>query len=201
MVKKFKNKYRIESTRLQNWDYGWQANYFITICTKNREHYFGEISEGKMQLSKIGEIAETEWQKTFEMRPDMNLFQGEFVVMPNHFHAVIGIGENQYNTDISTMHCGSGETTMHCGSGKITMHCDSTDKPKNKFGPQSKNLAAIVRGFKSAVTINARKINPYFCWQSLFHDSIIRNKTSFDRVKNYIINNPLKWKEDDYHKK
>ncbi len=38
----YKNKYRVESTRLQNWDYGWNGKYFITIVTKNRQHFFGK---------------------------------------------------------------------------------------------------------------------------------------------------------------
>jgi hypothetical protein len=76
-MSKFQNKYRIPSTRLQNWDYRWAGLYFITICTENREHYFGEITNRKMTLSEIGEIVESEWLKTFEMRPDMNLWMGE----------------------------------------------------------------------------------------------------------------------------
>ena len=61
------------------------ASYFVTICTKNRAHYFGEIVKGKMHLNDIGNIAEQEWIKTLALRPDMNLELGEFVVMPNHF--------------------------------------------------------------------------------------------------------------------
>lgn len=50
-----------------------------------------------MNLSEIGGIVKSEWNKTFDMRADMNLEMGEYVVMPNHFHAIIGIGENRYN--------------------------------------------------------------------------------------------------------
>ncbi len=176
---KFKNKYRIESTRLRNWDYRWAGAYFITVCTKNRKCYFGDVKNGKMNLSSIGVIVRHEWLKTFEMRPDMNLQMGEFVVMPNHFHAVVIIGDNEYNTD--------GGGTMHDGP-----------EPKNKFGPQSKNLASIIRGFKIGVTTNARKINPNFAWQPGFYDHIIRNKKSFNAISKYIINNPLKWENDKF---
>jgi len=96
----FKNKYRIESFRLKNWDYRNAGAYFITICTKNRAHYFGEIADREMQLSEIGKIVENEWIKTPEIRPDMNLKQGEFVVMPNHFHAILIIGQNEYNIQL-----------------------------------------------------------------------------------------------------
>lgn len=58
MCEKYLNKYRISSTRLQNWDYGNNAAYFITICMRNRKHFFGEISNGEMQLTNIGKIVE-----------------------------------------------------------------------------------------------------------------------------------------------
>ena len=94
---KFKNKYRIPSARLQNWDYGSPGLYFITICTKDRNHYFGEIENDEMVLNELGLIVNTEWEKTLEIRPDMNLELGEFITMPNHFHAIIMIGENKFN--------------------------------------------------------------------------------------------------------
>ena len=102
MPDQFQNKYRIESARLRHWDYSWNAFYFVTICTKNREHFFGDVLVGKdalpyVSLSEIGKIVETEWLKTFEMRPDMNLEMGEFMIMPNHFHPMIGIGDNEFN--------------------------------------------------------------------------------------------------------
>ena len=97
MTDKFRNKYRISSTRLQTWDYGNKGAYFITICTRNNVHFFGEIVDEQMQLNEIGKIAEQEWIKTPEIRSDMNLELGEFVVMPNHFHGILIIGENQYN--------------------------------------------------------------------------------------------------------
>ena len=194
---KFKNKYRIPSTRLQNWDYGWNAPYFVTICTKNRKHFFGEIVDGEIKLSEIGKIVETEWLKSFEMRPDMNLLMGEYIIMPNHFHGIIIIGKNKYNTKRDT-----GRDTEHDINGRDAMHCVSTvntTNPKNKFGPQSKNLASIIRGFKIGVTINARKINPDFAWQPRFHDHIIRNNIAYRRISNYIINNPSNWKGDKFN--
>jgi REP element-mobilizing transposase RayT len=192
---KFRNKYRIPSTRLQHWDYRWAGAYFITICTHNRMHWFGEIVDGVMKLSEIGNIVQSEWLKTFELRPDMNIWMGEFVVMPNHFHAIIGIGKNEYNTQRDTQRDTQRRDAMHCVS---TDKPDKPDEPQNQFGPQSKNLASIVRGFKSSVTIAARKINPGFQWQPRFYDHIIRNDESFQTISNYIINNPARWQEDKF---
>ena len=198
---KYKNKYRITSVRLQKWDYGSNASYFVTINTKNRLHYFGKIHETQMQLSEIGKIAEAEWLKTFEMRPDMNLLMADFVVMPNHFHAIIIIGVNKFNLDNAAngRDAKNAEKFIHNGEEirRIeAMHCISTEaeSSKNQFGPQSKNLAAIIRGFKSAVTINARKIDGQFAWQPSYHDHIIRNSTAFNNISTYIKNNPKNWK-------
>lgn len=91
MPDKFKNKYRIPSARLQNWDYGWNAAYFITICTQNRECDFGKIVDDQMILSEIGAIVQYYWN----LIPTHFLFVelGEFVVMPNHVHGIIRINK------------------------------------------------------------------------------------------------------------
>ena len=214
MSEKFKNKYRIPSSRWQQWDYRSVGIYFITICTKNRIHYFGEIENGKMNLNELGKIVNQEWMKTIEMRPDMNLEIGEFIVMPNHFHAVIRIGKNRYNEngEWDQTVCGDGDGCADaCGEGvgRDAMHCVSTGKrnaimsnhPKNQFGVQSKNLASIIRGFKSSVTTYSKK-HGFSCfeWQARYHDHVIRNPYSFERIQNYIINNPRNWKEDTFNK-
>ncbi len=198
MSEKFHNKYRISSARLQNWDYGSNAAYFITICTQNREHFFGEIENGKMKLSVIGNLVESEWLKTPEIRQDMNLQLDVFVVMPNHFHGILIIGENKYNIKNGTERWTQCRDAMH-GVSADDQPSDVTHDTTNHFGPQSKNLASIIRGFKSAVTTNARKIHADFAWQPRYHDHIIRNNESFQKIKNYICENPLKWGNDKFY--
>ncbi|PCH99303.1 MAG: hypothetical protein COB81_11510 [Flavobacteriaceae bacterium] len=203
-MKKYKNKYRIPSARHPDWDYGANADYFVTICTHNHQHFFGKISNGIMILSNIGEIVRFEWVKSFEMRPDMNLTMFEYVVMPNHFHAIIGIGKNKYND-------GMGRDAMPCVSIPANMDFDNVKGDGNvngkgdampcvsTFGPQSKNLASIIRGFKTGVTQNAQQKNANFKWQGRFYDHIIKNEKSFQNISNYIINNPRKWADDKFH--
>ncbi|MCP4552324.1 MAG: hypothetical protein GY834_09850 [Bacteroidetes bacterium] len=185
MTDKYQNKYRIPSARLQNWDYGWNAPYFVTICTQNRECYFGDIDGGKIQLSEIGEMAKKYWNEIPEHFPFVKL--DAFVVMPNHVHGIIIInkpddGRDDENVETQNFASLQGQT-----------------KPKNQFGPQSKNLASIIRGFKIGVTKNARQIHADFAWQSRFHDHIIRNDKSFEKIKSYIIENPLKWNDDKFY--
>jgi len=87
---------------------------------------------------------------------------------------------------------------MLCVSTNIKMR---GDKYTNKFGPQSKNLPSIIRGFKSAVTKRAKIINPDFSWQRNYYEHIIRDEKSFKTILEYIINNPLKWNEDKYYER
>jgi putative transposase len=229
MSGKYQNKYRIPSARLQTWDYGNNGSYFITICTHNREHYFGQVVNDEMQLNEIGKLVEQEWIKTTVLRPDMNLELGNFVVMPNHFHAILIIGGNEYNsgrTDamhrVSTINAirDSGDTDAIRDSDRTdAMHRVATTPAAantaiNNFGPQSKNLASIIRGFKSSVTTQVKKMGidvdamrrinrdatqgvPTI-WQPRFHDHIIRDAGSFERIQNYIADNPKNWKEDKF---
>ena len=143
-----------------------------------------------MNLNDAGRMVE-KWYDALENKyPDKKCHQ--MVVMPNHFHAIIIIGENEYNRP------GDTDAVVR----RDAMHRVSTTAPNgpaNKFGPQSKNLASIIRGFKSAVTINARKIHSGFAWQSRFHDHIIRDEQSYQNISEYIINNPAKWEDDKFY--
>src|SRR5262245_38528195 len=105
MPDKFLNKYRIPSARLSNWDYSSNGAYFLTICTANRRKYFGEIINGEMQFSKIGEIANECWRQIPDHFPYFYL--DEFVIMPNHIHGIVLI-EKPYSDNRKG--CNVGET-------------------------------------------------------------------------------------------
>ena len=136
-------------------------------------------------MSSIGDVAHDEWFKTPRLRPDMNLELGEFVVMPNHIHGIIIIGENEYNSDR--------RDAMH----RVSTHTQ-TNTAKNQFGPQRKNLASIIRGYKSAVTTYARKNQIDFAWQRRFYEHIIRSPDDYDRISKYIAENPENWNQDKF---
>lgn len=91
----YKNRYRIESTRLKEWDYSSRGYYYITICTKNREMLFGNVVNGKIVLSEIGKTVDSEWLKSFEIRPE--LLCDEYCIMPNHIHGIVFINGNNEN--------------------------------------------------------------------------------------------------------
>ena len=119
---KYKNKFRIPSARLNGYDYSQSAAYFITICTKNRENFFGEIQNQKMAYTEIGEIAKKYWSEIPNHFPFVIL--GEYVIMPDHMHGILIFDK----TD------------------------EKSTRKRQEFGPQSQNLAAVIRGYKSGVT-------------------------------------------------
>jgi putative transposase len=199
MPEKFQNKYRIPSTRLQTWDYSWNAHYFVTICTKDREHFFGEIINEEMQLSEIGKLANKFWLEIPEHFPFVEL--GNFVIMPNHLHGILIINKSKENDKSEILKPEYSKSDNVKSENVETRHClVSTDSiGQKRYQNQGKNtLSSIVGAFKSIVTKSARKIYPYFSWQSRFHDHIIRNDNSHNRISDYILNNPSKWAEDKF---
>lgn len=204
MHQKFQNKYRGQSTRLQSWDYSSEGSYFITICTKNSQHFFGKVIDGKMILSEIGKVVEEEWIKSIGMRPEMEIQLGEFVVMPNHFHGIINIRRAATHRGPDCVPDGANDDGARCAPSfpnLVAMRRDRTEASasakKNQFGSQSNNIASIIRGFKSAVTCWCKKNGfPNFGWHPLFHDHIIRDEKAYFNISNYIRNNPKKWEKD-----
>ena len=88
----FQDKYRVESIRLHGYDYSQNGMYFVTVCTNDRVCLFGRIDHKKMVLNQFGLIIEQCWEDLPNHYP--NFIQDEFVVMPNHIHAIIIINNH-----------------------------------------------------------------------------------------------------------
>ena len=179
---KFKGTYRIPSARAHWHDYE-GGEYFVTICTQNREHFFGEIVNGEMRLSEVGKMAEKCIQEVHNhfSNADVPLY----VVMPNHVHIIIIIDR----PNVETQHIASQSTETQ---NVASLQCDV----RQGFGPQSQNLSSIVRGIKIGTTVYAHRNNIPFAWQARFHDRIIRNQEEMNRIAEYIENNVARWKYD-----
>lgn len=165
----YKNKYRIPANRLNGWDYGSAGFYFVTICTKDKQPYFGNIissDNGAALLpTQIGSIAYNYWIEIPKHFPFVEL--DEFVIMPDHVHGVLLINNPEHHAW----------------------------KP-NQFGPQSMNLPSIIRGYKASVKKHANTNNIPFDWQTRYYDRIIRNENELQVIRQYIINNPMNWLEN-----
>jgi len=140
---KFLNKYRIESNRMPRWDYSGNGLYFITMITNHRICWFGKIKNKKMILSEYGKIAKSEWDKSFEIRNE--LFLDEFVLMPNHLHAIVILKKlNNHNVDeMNNTHGNDNQSNEQSDHGEQT-----------KFFRKPKSVSSFVAGYKSATTNN-----------------------------------------------
>ncbi|MBI1937507.1 MAG: transposase [Ignavibacteriales bacterium] len=180
---KYQNTFRIESARLQEWDYLNPWWYYITINTKNHVEYFGDVANGKMILNELGHIVDEEWIKTKSLRPYVDL--DYYVIMPNHFHGILIIDQNV-------------ETRR--GESLLQQKTNTSQKNESisQFGKPIKNsLSVIINQFKGSVKRRANK-NSYtdFSWQSRFYDRMIRNEKELFNIRKYIEQNPAKWSFD-----
>jgi putative transposase len=183
MCSLLRNKFVIGSKRYHGFDYSSRGNISLPFVQKTEFTGLGKWKMGVMILSDLGKYLQNEWLKTPDIRPDMNIILDEFVIMPDHFHAIIIIGYNQYNQNGP----GYRGNAMHGVSIEYNQY-------QNEFGPQLKNLSSIIRGIKSAVTTNAKKQRMDFQWLTRYHDHIIRSHNELQRIRKYIMENPQKWK-------
>jgi len=183
----FRNKYRIESSRLTGYDYSSAGWYFVTICTGNRIKYFGDIVVvetskldvstthsdvsaapiARMHLSEIGQIADYYWNEIPNHFSNVNL--DVYQIMPNHIHGII-----QLLPFVETPKLGV------------------STNPRPTIG-------IIINQFKRICTITTKNANLKFKWQPRFHDHIIRDNGDLELIRTYIKNNPRNWNEDKFN--
>lgn len=195
MSDKLEKRYKDHSSRLQNWNYGWNGSYFVTICTSDRIHYFGEIEDGKMKFSGIGIIAKKFWHEILNHVQHVKL--DAFVVMPNHIHGILILdGNNRRDKAVNRRDKACLVPTTTTNSNKSSNNLSQTIG-QTRFQNQGKNtVSSIIGSYKSAVTKHAHRLGFDFAWQARFHDHIIRDKSEFKRIQNYILNNPSNWNDD-----
>lgn len=166
------------SIRLKGYDYSQAGLYFITICLEGRQCLFGKIENGEMMLNDAGKVANQCWLEIPNHFPDSVLH--EHIIMPNHVHGIIELTR----TDESSA---------------------SGPKKENKFQKMiPRSIGSIVKGYKIGVTKWFRNTMPddfpreRQIWQRNYYEHIIRDEGAYERISNYIINNPLKWKGDKF---
>ena len=185
----FQNRYRIPSARAPWHDYngGW---YFVTICTANRNHYFGEIIPDHkginvMHLSEMGRYADAQIRNIQSDYPYCAI--PIWVVMPNHIHLMVKID------GLKTPDRNGLNQTAQNNRWKNPNEIDSGMK---SISDRRGWLSVAVGGMKRAVShfSNANQIP--FGWQTRFHEHIVRNPMEWCRIAHYIENNVARWKTD-----
>jgi REP element-mobilizing transposase RayT len=165
-----------------------------------------------MILNENGKIAQQCWMEIPEHFPDVTLH--EFIIMPNHIHGIVEIvGANKYSPQTGIINnspqTGTNNGSPHSGENncpsKTGANVYSPENRANVYSPlrsPSKTIGSVVRGFKIGVMKRIRSTSVVkTIWQRNYYEHIILNEQSFDRISEYIINNPLKWNLDLFHQK
>lgn len=178
----FRKKYRIPSARATWHDYNGGA-YFVTICTRDMVHYFGEIVGGEMNMTEIGEYV----QQCIKNIPQHNTYANvpAFVVMPNHVHLIVIIDDE--NAD------------SICRDVPWRVSTYGKNETMQTIANQQGRLSTMIGGFKQSVTRYANANSISFAWQTRFHDRIIRDCDEINRIAEYIENNVARWESDEFH--
>lgn len=172
-----------ESIRLKGYDYSQKGAYFVTICTYKHKCLFGDMKNGKMGLNDAGRVVEKCWDNIPEHFPHVKLH--EFIIMPNHIHGILSVGAKNFSPVRGNHPPVRGN---HPPAGN--------ERPRGT----SKTIGSVVRGFKIGVTKWMRN-NKIICnvWQRNYYEHVIRDENDLNRIRGYIVNNPLKWAEDKYY--
>ncbi|MCM1489935.1 MAG: transposase [Muribaculum sp.] len=157
--------------------------FFITICTKNRFHYFGEIENAEMHLSNLGMFLYNQLFIANEINKCIEVLL--FVVMPNHLHAIIYVKPNSLNFSLNS--------PIQQRSPNPSLRANSTCQ---RHVP---TLSRYVNSLKGSVTKYAKSLSLQFEWQSRYHDHAIRNLNEMNRISEYIMNNVSNWKQDCFY--
>lgn len=185
------NEHRRRSLRLKGYDYSQAGAYFVTVCAYGKACLFGEVEGGIMRLNGYGEIVASEWTRSAQLR--LEIVCGEFVVMPNHFHGIVNIVGAYGNTPDKQ------EVANSRNKGVLPY-----EKGVLPYAPtsSSRNVGSMVRGFKGAASrrINQLRSTPGDpVWQRNYYEHVIRDDADYNRIAEYVVNNPQRWTEDSLH--
>ena len=200
------------SIRLKGYDYSQVGLYFITICCKDRKYRFGKIENHEMTLNEYGMIAYNEWIKLTERFSNFEL--DVFQIMPNHMHAIIALNNvgagftpalySAHNNDEIFGQSPNGQPQ------RLPLHI--TDNDNRATAMVAHTIGDIIGAYKSLVANECLKIwktkwvgakptpKKGKLWQTNYHEHIIRNQQSYQKISEYIVNNPAKWLENKFYK-
>ena len=194
------------SIRLKHYDYSQPGAYFVTICTHNRECLFGEIVNGALVLNDAGKMVEKWW---YELNTKfLNIETDAHIIMPNHFHGIIII----VGADLCV--CPENADLRVCPENADLCVCPNINNNDNYRGEhihQGEHIGSplhkIVQWFKTMTTndyiknVRTNNWKPFNkkLWQRNYYEHIIRNEIELNKIREYILYNPLNWETDEYY--
>ncbi len=185
-----------QSIRLPQYDYSSEGYYFITLCARERENLFGEIIDDKMILNSLGKIIREEWVSLvcyYNGRVLLDIF----VIMPNHFHAIIILNPDIKNIARATLAVARDVTN------RVNI-IQKRQAPYRAGASPAPTLGHIVGSFKSRCfqkwRLYVENNNLYDMslkiWQRNYYEHIIRDEKDYENIWQYIEYNPAKWAWD-----
>lgn len=223
-MKKFQNKYRIPSARLQNWDYGSNGAYFITICVDKMQCLFGDVvsvavcdadvsnadvshadvSHADVETRLIASVQDAIDKKSEMQLNELGKIAHEiWQEIPNKFPFVeLGNFVIMPNHMHGILIINKSVETRFIASKNANANAENN---KGGFAGNNnpmlhENVSHIIRWYKGRCSFEIRKIHANFNWLARFYDHIIRDSRAFETIQNYIEENPSKWLKDKFHK-
>jgi len=169
-----------KQTKIKNFSYTADGIYFITLCAKDRQRLFGSIVNGEMLLSEAGKQIQETWMHISNLYTNISL--DEFIIMPNHFHAILIL--------------------LGAGAYKIEYQQNQgvfENEAYQELAPRICSLADIMRDFKSYTSHVYYLDTNHILWQRGYYEHIIRSDIELDHVRKYIKDNIINWEHDDYN--
>lgn len=152
------------------------------------------LPEARMILNEHGKIADRQWYWLAEQYPYVVLH--EFIIMPNHIHGIIEINTAVTGRDLTNDDgwVGTGRDLSNNNDRR-----EGTDRDLSV--PKIKSVSELMGAYKMTVSKKIHESgDAAFEWQRSFHDHIIRNQESYEKILNYIINNPNSWDQVKFFK-
>jgi REP element-mobilizing transposase RayT len=165
------------SIRIPDYDYSQPGAYFITMITHGRDRLFGEVRDGKMQLTEAGQIVWEIWNSLPGRYPQIGV--GTACVMPDHFHGIVNILPSSVRAFYEMPLLKTGITQME---------------------RRRMTLPLVVGYFKmnTAKRINLlRGLEGVPVWQRNYYEHVIRSDEDYGRIRSYIESNIENWEEDE----
>jgi len=186
------DKHHRRSIRLKDYDYSQPGAYFVTICTHQKEFLFGNIFDGQMRLSAVGALVLNVWEGLQQRFPTIEL--DAFAVMPNHVHCIIVIASVEAGLALP-------DNSHPVGAGLALPRAQQAAPLQIVQGAASSapTLGDIIRAFKSISAIQGNRLllrTGVPLWQRNYYEHIIRDDNSLNRIREYIITNPMRWELD-----
>jgi len=212
-------KHHRKSTRLQGWDYSHPGAYFVTVCVQHRLCLFGKVRDGEMIVNEAGNMVNRIWKEIPLHYEGIDI--DEYIVMPNHVHGIIIIENDHVGASPCGRPMGDVDEEKSDFSHERSVMAPPCGRPLEGMRDVNPNtetgqaqgpaptghrltLGDIVGRFGTLTMtryikgVKTKQWRPFpgKLWQRNFHDRIIRNEKELNAIREYIINNPLKWDLD-----